>query len=102
MKDPACRPEELGAPIPDSPHSVSVCLPTWADVIGYEESEERVLDAMKAGYPRFFRPLAVREWESRLLKARGGNGKMECLIFPTDLAAERCRRFIHAYDRHGR
>ncbi len=98
LKDPACRPEELGAPIPDSPHSVSVCLPTWADVIGYEESEERVLDAMKAGYPRFFRPLAVREWESRLLKARGGNGKMECLIFPTDLAAERCRRFIE--DRH--
>lgn len=51
---PLCRPEDLGAPIPDSPHAVSVCLPTWADVVGYEENDARVINAMRTGYPRFF------------------------------------------------
>ena len=51
---PLCRPENLGAPIPDSIHAVSVCLPTWADVTGYEEKEPRVIDKMRTGYPRFF------------------------------------------------
>ena len=52
--NPLCRPDNLGEPIPDSPHAVSVCLPTWADIIGYEEKEPRVLDTMRTGYPRFF------------------------------------------------
>ncbi|MEM0896082.1 MAG: PLP-dependent transferase [Verrucomicrobiota bacterium] len=95
LKDPAWRPEELGQPIPDSPHAVSVCLPTWADVVGYEEGEARVLDVMKAGYPRFFRPLAVRRWEAELAQRDGEDG---CLIFPNEQAAERCRSFIE--ERH--
>lgn len=53
-KRPLCAAEDLGAPIPDSVHAVSVCLPTWADVIGYEEKEPRVIDRMRTGYPRFF------------------------------------------------
>ena len=51
---PLCSAEDLGAPIPDSTHAVSVCLPTWADVIAYEEKESRVIDRMRTGYPRFF------------------------------------------------
>jgi cystathionine gamma-synthase len=51
---PLCSAEDLGAPIPDSVHAVSVCLPNWADVIGYEEKEARVIDRMRTGYPRFF------------------------------------------------
>ena len=47
-------PEDLGKPIPDSRHAVSVCLPTWADNIGYEEADARVIDRMQCGYPRFF------------------------------------------------
>lgn len=43
----------LGTPIPGSLHSVSCSLPTMADVIGYEERDSRVLEAMRAGYPRF-------------------------------------------------
>lgn len=95
LKDPAWRPEELGQPIPDSPHAVSVCLPTWADVIGYEEGEARVLEAMKAGYPRFFRPLAVRRWEDEIADNERGDG---CLVFPNERAATRCRNFIE--ERH--
>jgi cystathionine gamma-synthase len=45
----------LGRPIPDNtPHAVSVSLPTWRDVVGYEEGDRRVIDAMQTGYPRFF------------------------------------------------
>jgi len=47
------RPLSLGTPIPGSLHSVSCSLPTMADVIGYEERDARVLEAMRAGYPRF-------------------------------------------------
>ncbi|MEC8190069.1 MAG: hypothetical protein VX033_02660, partial [Verrucomicrobiota bacterium] len=45
----------LGASVSNSPHSVTTCLPTIADVIGYEEKEPRVMQAMSAGYPRFLR-----------------------------------------------
>lgn len=45
----------LGASVSNSPHSVTTCLPTMADVIGYEEKEPRVMRAMSAGYPRFLR-----------------------------------------------
>lgn len=51
---PLCHADDLGAPIPDSPHAVSVCLPTWADIIGYEEKDQRVIERMRTGYPRFF------------------------------------------------
>ena len=43
----------LGCPIPLDEHAVSVSLPEWRDVIGYEEGEKRVHDVLKIGYPRF-------------------------------------------------
>lgn len=43
----------LGVPLPDSPHAISVSLPKWADVVGYQEGESRVINAMQLGYPRF-------------------------------------------------
>ena len=51
---PLCRTGDLGAPIPGSPHAVSVCLPRWDDVIGYEEKDPRVIGRMRTAYPRFF------------------------------------------------
>ena len=38
--DPAWQDEDLGAPLPDSLHACSVCLPTWDAVVGYESSRE--------------------------------------------------------------
>lgn len=29
-------------------------LPTWADNVGYEEDDKRVIDKMSTGYPRYF------------------------------------------------
>ena len=45
--------QELGCPLPFDEHAVSVSLPTWGSVVGYEEGDVRVLAAMRIGYPRF-------------------------------------------------
>jgi len=37
LKNPIWKNLELGYSIPDSIHAVSVALPTWNDVINYEE-----------------------------------------------------------------
>jgi cystathionine gamma-synthase len=90
---PLCRPEDLGAPIPDSPHAVSVCLPTWADVIGYEEKDPRVHDRMRTGYPRFFLHPLIRAVQGRLLAAHGRSGE-DVLPFPDAETAAECASFV--------
>ena len=47
---------ELGCPLPLDEHAVSVSLPTWRSVVGYEEGDVGVLAAMRTGYPRCCRP----------------------------------------------
>lgn len=45
---------------PTSAHALSVSMPKWEHVVGYEEAKKEVLDAMACGYPRFFyHPLVV-------------------------------------------
>ena len=44
---------ELGHPIPDSVHAISMSLPRWQDVVGYEEKTPAVMDHITSGYPRF-------------------------------------------------
>lgn len=39
---------------PTSVHALSVSMPKWEHVVGYEEAKKEVLDAMACGYPRFF------------------------------------------------
>jgi hypothetical protein len=52
----------LGNPIPAfTEHAISVSLPKWADNVGYEEGEARVIDTMQTGYPRFFIHLNIRK-----------------------------------------
>ncbi|MGH7127861.1 MAG: PLP-dependent transferase, partial [Planctomycetaceae bacterium] len=87
LQNPLWRPDDLGRPIPDAPHAVSVCLPTWADNVGYEEQDPRVHDRLRAGYPRFvFHPLC-RELFAR---CRDQFARDEaCLAFPSVAAAER-------------
>ncbi|KAK4464977.1 putative cystathionine gamma-synthase/beta-lyase [Cladorrhinum samala] len=58
----------LGEPLPpNNPHAVSVHLPTWRDNIGWAEREQRVIEAMNTGYPRFFIPRVVIELSEHLL-----------------------------------
>lgn len=43
----------LGTPVPEGYHSISVSLPHWEHVVGYEEGQPPVVNAMTIGYPRF-------------------------------------------------
>ncbi|HUF63325.1 MAG TPA: PLP-dependent transferase [Verrucomicrobiales bacterium] len=97
LRDPLCKPEDLGKPIPDSPHAVSVCMPTWDSVIAYEEERPEVLATLACGYPRFvLHPTVARLFaaaEERF--ARDGE---RCLVFPSPAAARRCLRFVGLAD----
>ena len=93
MVQPAWQDEDLGIPLPESPHACSVCLPTWKSVIGYEEGRDRVVRKMRIGYPRFFRHPLVDRLTSAAAEEIGGEGD-EALVFPTKLAAQRAQRWI--------
>ncbi|MEX0700892.1 MAG: PLP-dependent transferase [Planctomycetales bacterium] len=95
LHDPLWRPEHLGAPIPDSPHAVSACLPTWRDNIGYEEGERRVLDRLTTGYPRFVYNRFCRELFAGCDERFARAGETS-LAFPSEAAAERCARWVAA------
>jgi hypothetical protein len=84
LRDPIWRGEELGRPIPDSPHAVSVALPRWQDVVGYEEGRPEVIARLATGYPRFVVHPLVRALVNRLA------GESPCLPFPSLRVAELC------------
>lgn len=109
LRDPLCRDVDLGRPIPDSPHAVSVCLPTWRDNVGYEEEEPRVVERLRNGYPRFVYHQLCREL-FELCISRIARNNESALAFPTLGAAERfatflstqtdCRPRIHEFGQH--
>jgi len=80
----------MGQPIPNSTHAVSVALPRWRDVVGYEEKSPEVIDRLSSGYPRFVIHPLVAELGRFISDGRA------CLPFPSrrvaDLAAEFVRR----------
>ena len=85
---PIWQADELGRPIPASPHAVSVALPRWQDVVGYEEKKPEVVNALTSGYPRFFIHEQVQDW-----RARSATGS-PCLPFPSLRAAQLCAQFV--------
>ncbi|CAK9438836.1 uncharacterized protein LODBEIA_P30600 [Lodderomyces beijingensis] len=85
--------QEIGVPIPNIPHAVSVTLPTWAATVGYEEGEEWVTSKMNSGYPRFFIHTTIKQLCKKIQDKYGREGE-ECLVFPSYKVAKRCREFI--------
>jgi cystathionine gamma-synthase len=57
---------KLGQPIPDSVHAVSMSLPRWQDVVGYEEKMPATMSHIRTGYPRFVIHPLVREMQRQL------------------------------------
>ena len=53
LKQPVWDKSELGFPIPDSKHAISVALPTWRDIIAYEEKDPKCIKKLQSIYPRF-------------------------------------------------
>jgi len=98
LTQPLCEARDLGRPIADSPHAVSVCLPYWQHVVGYEENDAAVLEAMWCGYPRFVMHPQLKELHQKLLKDYGQTGE-RCLSFGNLAAAERCLNFLNGAGR---
>jgi cystathionine gamma-synthase len=93
LKDPLWQSEDLGKPIPDSEHAVSVALPLWEHVIGYEEKDQKVLDAMWCGYPRFVIHPYVADLNSVCENQFARPGERS-VCFPTRRAAECCAAYV--------
>ena len=99
LRHPRWRPEDLGRPLPDSLHANSVCLPTWADVIAYEQADPRVLGKLQTGYPRFFlHPLTDRLLQE--CRRRLARGDELCHVYPSRAAAQRSRQSLQAWSGH--
>ncbi|HUG92377.1 MAG TPA: aminotransferase class I/II-fold pyridoxal phosphate-dependent enzyme [Planctomycetaceae bacterium] len=98
LEHPLWRPEDLGAPIPDSPHAVSACLPTWRDNVGYEEHDPRVHSRLTTGYPRFVYNAFCRRLFDEC-RRRFARDDESCLAVPSAGVAERCARWLR--DRTG-
>ncbi|RMD41023.1 hypothetical protein DV735_g4134, partial [Chaetothyriales sp. CBS 134920] len=84
----------VGQPVPDTPHAVSVSLPSWKANVGYEEGEEWVVSKMQTGYPRFFIHLTIRELQNEILK-QYGKAQENVMLFPSPATAKRCQRFFY-------
>lgn len=109
INNPVWRPEDLGKPIPDSPHAASACLPTWADNIGYEEADPRVHDTLTTGYPRFVYNGFCKQLFARCGEQFAREGQ-SCLAFSSEGVAQRFSAYmldqagaevtIHPFGRH--
>lgn len=93
LSDPMCHAEDLGVPIPPSPYGVSVCLPLWEHVIGYEEKDPKVVSKFQSGYPRFFIPPLVTQLIAKMEKEHARTGE-RALVFPRGIHAARCAAFV--------
>ena len=89
LRSPFWRGEQLGRALPDCAHAVSVTLPRWQDVVGYEEKHPEVTSRLACGYPRFVIHPLVQNAADQL-----GAGR-PCLPLPSRRAAEMCLEFIH-------
>jgi cystathionine gamma-synthase len=86
---PLWRAEDLGQPVPNTEHAISMCLPRWQDVIGYEEQDPATMAKLRLGYPRFFyHPLVAQAFAKFADEG-------ECVqIYATRRTAERCLDYL--------
>jgi cystathionine gamma-synthase len=78
----------LGRPIPASTHGVSVSLPTWDAVVGYEEKRPEIISQLASGYPRFVIHPLVQNVALRL------GGTQSSLPFPSARVANLAVEYI--------
>ncbi len=93
LTHPLWQEDTLGSPLPDHEFGVSVSLPLWRHVIGYEEKDPAVVSKFRSGYPRFCCPPAVGALFEAAERefARAGE---RCVVFPKRKHAERCLAYV--------
>ncbi len=90
---PLWQPEDLGKPMPDSVHAVSVAMPLWEHVIGYEERRPEVMAKLACGYPRFvFHPLVQQVMDE--FTRQFATPEEQAFIFPSEYSAQRAVEFV--------
>lgn len=85
---PCWRAEDLGRPLPDSPHAITVAMPRWDDVVGYEEKRPETMARLRSGYPRFWVHPLVRAVAEALAPGR------PCLPFPSARVAAQAAGYV--------
>ncbi|MDF1659469.1 MAG: PLP-dependent transferase [Verrucomicrobiales bacterium] len=93
FSEPFSREEDLGKALPESEHAVSVCLPRWSHVIGYEEGDPEVLETFECGYPRFVPHPFVDELFFAAQEEFAKKNEVT-LVFPSLAAAWRCAEYV--------
>lgn len=88
MVRPLWSEDTLGRPLPPSPHAVSVALPCWDHVVGYEEKRPDVIGRLSCGYPRFVIHPKVREVSARCCASEWG------LVFPSQRVAAAAAAYL--------
>ena len=96
LSDPCWQGHDLGHPLPDSTHAVSVALPRWRDVVAYEENDPACRNQLRAVYPRFgFHPLVAALAKTALTQSGAADGS-SAWPYPSEEAAhcalEQCKR----------
>ncbi|GAB5361782.1 hypothetical protein AAMO2058_000741900 [Amorphochlora amoebiformis] len=90
---PFWKADSLGEPLPSSPHACSVSMPCWEHIVGYEEGDPEVWDALALGYPRF----VVHPYIARLFRAcdrEMAKYGEACFAFPSERVAKRACDYI--------
>ena len=93
LRHPLWQADTLGTPLPDDDFGVSVSLPLWRHVIGYEEKDPDVVSKFRSGYPRFCCPPAIARLFDAATRELAAAGE-RCLVFPRVSHARRCVEFI--------
>ena len=91
LRNPCWQGEDLGHPLPDSTHAVSVALPRWRDVIAYEENDPLCRSQLRAFYPRFaLHPLVaeVAQQALAMLPTEMTSAESSAWPYPNSAAAQ--------------
>lgn len=84
----------LGEPLPvEDRHAVSVSMPTWKDVHGYEQGKAEVHEKLKTGYPRFFLHPSYKKLCDHYKPKFAKNGE-SIWVFPSLKVAEECVAYV--------
>ncbi len=101
LTHPLYTADTLGMSLPPGEFGVSVSLPLWEHVIGYEEKDERVVSKFRSGYPRFFLPPLIEEF-NRAAESEVAQPGERCLSFPRIAHAQRCLAWLAAHGKKAR
>ena len=93
LKNPIWKKSDLGKPLPDSIHAVSVALPTWSDVINYEEKLPECINSLKAIYPRFGLNPLLKKLVNQILSDQFLNNNNDAWPYPNKYLALKAKSY---------